>query len=74
MSALCTGRDEEDVYDELNVDDIYDDYEIARHEYESWKYDNRVKENHGYVSLAEMGADEETHKFELTRELGNHQW
>ena len=69
VSALCAGRDEEDVYDEINID-----YEIARHEYESWKYDERVKDNHGYVSLVEMGADEETHKFRVTRELGDKQW
>lgn len=54
--------------------EIYADYETARHEYESWKYDERVKDNHGYVSLVEMGADEETHKFMVTRELGDKQW
>lgn len=74
VSALCTARDYDDVYDEINIDEIYDDYEIARHEYESWKYDERVKDNHGYVSLVEMGADEETHKFAVTRDLGEHQW
>lgn len=72
VSATC--RHEGYVYDEINVDDIYDDYEIARHEYESWKYDERVKDNHGYVSLVEMGADEDTHKFMVTRELGDKQW
>ena len=74
VSALCTAREIDDVYDEINVDDIYDDYETARHEYESWKYDERVKDNHGYVSLVEMGANEETRKFEVTRELGDKQW
>lgn len=74
VSALCTGRDEDDVYDELNVDEIYDDYEEARHHYEEWKYNTAVMEAHGYVSLVEMSANEETHKFEVTRELGDKQW
>lgn len=74
VSALCTAREIDDIYDEINVDDIYGDYETARHEYESWKYDERVKDNHGYVSLVEMGANEETRKFEVMRELGDKQW
>lgn len=30
------------IYADINIDDIYDDYEEARHDYESWKYDQRV--------------------------------
>lgn len=62
------------IYADINVDEIYDDYETARHEYESWKYDERVMDAHGYVLLVEMGADEESHKYEVVRDLGDKQW
>lgn len=74
VSALCNGIDEEDIYNEINVDEIYDDYEEARHQYENWKYDTNVMDAHGHVSLVEMAADEGTHKFVVTRELGDKQW
>lgn len=57
---------------------IYDDYEEARHNYESWKYDQRLMDAHGYVSLVEMStnpqAEEHPFKFKVTRELGDKQW
>lgn len=59
---------------DIFIDETYDDYETARHEYESWKYDPRVKDARGWVRLVELGADEETHKFAVTRDLGEHQW
>lgn len=66
------------IYADINIDDIYDDYEEARHDYESWKYDQRVIDAHGYVSLVEMStnpqAEEHPYKFEVTRELGDKQW
>ena len=62
------------IYADINIDEIYSDYEEARHQFESWKYDTRVMETHGYVSLVEMRPDESTYKYEVSRELGDHQW
>lgn len=62
------------IYADINVYDIYSDYEKARHQFESWKYDTRVMENHGCVSLVELIPDESTCKYEVSRELGDHQW
>lgn len=53
--------------------EIYSEYESARHNYEIWKYDNRVMEAHGYVSLVEMSPDENG-KFLVSRDLGEKQW
>lgn len=38
--------------------EIYADFEMARHNYEVWKYDSRVMNAHGSVSLVEMTPDE----------------
>lgn len=62
------------IYADINVEEIYDDYEEARHHYENWKYNTNVMEAHGCVSLVEMDANKETHKFEISRELGDKQW
>lgn len=62
------------IYADINIDDIYSDYEEARHQFETWKYDTRVMETHGCVTLVEMRPDESTHKYEVSRELGDHQW
>lgn len=62
----------------IEVEEIYDDYEEARHEYESWKYDQRVMDAHGSLSLVEMstnpGADTSPYKFIISKELGEHKW
>ncbi len=62
------------IFADINIDDIYSDYEEARHQFETWKYDPRVMEAHGCVSLAEMCPDESTCKYEVCRDLGDHQW
>lgn len=53
--------------------EIYADYETARHNYEVWKYDSRVMNAHGSVSLVEMTPDE-SGKYVVARELGDKQW
>lgn len=53
--------------------EIYSEYEEARHNYEVWKYDNRVMEAHGYVSLIEMSPDENG-KYVISRDLGEKRW
>lgn len=62
------------IYADIDIDDIYYDYEVARHEYETWKYDTYVIEAHGYVSLVEMSPEGSTGKYEVSRELGDRQW
>lgn len=62
------------IYADIDIDDIYYDLGVARHEYETWKYDTRVIEAHGYVSLVEMSPEECTGKYEVSRELGDRQW
>lgn len=66
------------IYADINEEEIYDDYEEARHAYETWKYDQRVMDAHGCVSLVEMStnpmAEVNPNKFSVTKELGDHQW
>ena len=49
------------------------DFEMARHNEEVWKYDSRVRNDHGSVSLVEMTPDENG-KYVVARELGDKQW
>lgn len=61
----------------ITIDDLYSDYGTARHQYENWKYDTRVMESHGHISLVEMVASPFSpapFKFEVSRDLGEHKW
>lgn len=61
----------------ISINDLYSNYETARRHYENWKYDTRVMESHGHVSLVEMKAGpfaSVPFKFEVTRDLGEHKW
>ncbi|TFU92387.1 hypothetical protein E4T81_12420 [Barnesiella sp. WM24] len=66
------------IHADIDEEELYDDYEEARHDYETWKYDQRVMDAHGCVSLVEMStnpmSEDKPNKFIVTRELGNHQW
>lgn len=62
---------------EIDIDDLHCDFEMARREYESWLYDPKVMETHGYVSLEEMRVDpysDEPSKYKVSRSLGEHKW
>lgn len=61
----------------ISIEELYSDYETARHEFETWKYDSQVMEAHGNVSLVEMTTSSlfpKPYKFEVTRNLGQQQW
>ena len=61
----------------ISVEELYSDYETARHHYEEWKYDPRIMESNGHVSLVEMVASHlfpKPYRFEVSRDLGDHKW